>query len=141
MEKPWVFLDHTADVKYIVKGKSLEEAFAFAGIAMFDYLVPIETIQSRQEKSFEKQTNELGKLLFDYLDELLFYLDTESFLTKEVKQLSITSKEGQYKLSVVIGGDVSDGYETGGNIKAVTYHEMQINPTPEGYEIHVVIDV
>ncbi|MEK7486285.1 MAG: archease [Planctomycetota bacterium] len=141
MKKKWKFYDHTADLKFVAFGKTLEEAFSNAAPAMFDYLIPVEQIRPLEKRRVEKKTNSLEKLLFDYLDELLYFLDTEGLLVCEIQELKIEKNATDYHLSAVAVGDFAEHYKTGGDIKAITYHEMKITQTSKGYEIQVVVDI
>lgn len=141
MKKNWKFYDHTADLKFVAFGKTLEEAFANAAPAMFDYLIPVEKIRPVHQEKIEKKANSLEKLLFDYLDELLYFLDTQGLLVCEMQQMTIEKKASDYVLSAIAFGDFAEHYETGGDIKAITYHEMKISQTKQGYEVQVVVDI
>jgi len=135
------YLDHTADAMFECYGKTLEELFANAGLATFNLLTDI--IKVKQIKSFkiDLSSNKLEKLLFDFLDELLFYLDTEHMLFSDFKNIIIKENNGEYTLSCTAIGDVASNYETHGDVKAPTYNEMVIKKTNKGFSAVVVVDI
>ena len=54
-------------------------------------------------------------------------IDTEGFLLNDVKDIKIQETDKGLKLDITIIGDTMDaGYETGGDIKAITYNDMFI---------------
>jgi SHS2 domain-containing protein len=77
----WEFFDHTADAKFKAWGKDLAELYQNAAKATFAIITDIERVQPVKEFPIEiKAAGGKEPALFDFLDELLFLLDTEGFL-------------------------------------------------------------
>lgn len=136
------FLDHTADVKFKAYGKTLEEAFENAALATFSIMTDIGVVKEVKEFEVNIKSTSYEALLYDFLDELIYLLDTESFLLKYVKSLSIDSDSLQ--LRAVLVGDCQDkieDYEVHTFVKAVTYNDMYIKKVDDGYELQVVHDI
>ena len=74
------FLEHTADAKFQAYGKDMEEAFSNAALAMFSILTDTKKIKKKIKKGIEARGHDLKSLLYNYLEELLFLIDTENFL-------------------------------------------------------------
>ena len=135
------YFDHTADVMFEAYGKTIEEAFCNAGIAMFNVLTDIAKVKAVKSFNIEVKADKHEKLLYDFLDELLFYMDTEHMLFSEFKEMKITKENDVYTLSCVACGDLASNYDTHGDIKAPTYNEMLIKETSEGFVLRIVVDI
>ncbi len=131
------FLEHTADAKFLAYGKNLEEAFSNAAIAMFSVMTDVNKIKPLVEKKIEVKANDNEGLLYGFLEQLLILLDTEGFLLNKVKEIKIKDN----KLNAIVVGDkFKETYELHGDVKAVTYHEMEIKKEKNKIVIQVVVD-
>ena len=134
------FLEHTADAKFQAYGKNLEEAFINSALATFAIMTDITKIKPKIKKSINVKANKKTSLLYDFLEALLFLVDTKGFLLAKVKDLKIT-KDKQYSLKATILGDIADNYEVHTQIKAVTYSDMFIKESRDKTTIQVVHDI
>ena len=130
------FLEHTADIKFRAYGKTLDEAFENSVLAISEYLSRGEKISSKKGKSITIHGTDLENLLYNFLDEIVYLLDAENFLTAkaEVKILGNNLKATLY-------GDDSKKYKDLYYIKSTTYAEMHVKKTSKGWEIQAVMDV
>ena len=135
------YLEHTADAKFRAYGRTIEEAFDNASKAMFEILIPCNKVQAVIKKEISVKTKKPESLLYDFLEELLFLLDTEGFLLSKTKGLTISLNEDNCTLNCVAFGDTYKNYQVSGNIKSITYNDMEIKKTKEGYELTVVVDL
>lgn len=135
------YLDHTADAMFESYGKDMEEAFVNSALAMFNILTDITKVKSEKKFEIEVKANSYEKLLFDFLGELLFYLDTEHMLFSKFDNMKITKVDNKYELSCSAIGDLASNYDTHGDIKAPTYNEMSIKETDDGVIIKAVVDI
>jgi SHS2 domain-containing protein len=129
------FFDHTADVKFKAYGESLEEAFENAALATFEVMTTISKIKHNIVKEIHIKANSKEALLFDFLDELVFLLDTEGFILAKINNLKINDLE----LTATLIGDNADNYEVHTYVKAPTYNQMTINENP--FWVQVVLDL
>ena len=139
MEK-YKFFEHTADAKFQAYGKNLQEAFGNAALAMFSIIIDTEKVSGKIKKDIECSSKDLKALLYDFLGELVFLIDTEDFLLNRVEEIKIF-KDELYFLRAVVAGDKADNYEPSGDIKAVTYNEMEIKKGKNKVMVQVVIDL
>ena len=121
------FLNHTADAKIRAYGQNIEEAFVNAGLAVFSILKNPDKVKSIINKDVNVESKEYSSLLYDFIEELLFLLDTEGFLLSKITNLKIEKKQGKLNLSCKIAGDNYKKYNISGNIKSITYNDMIIN--------------
>jgi len=132
------FLDHTADAKFRAFGATLEEAYANAALAMFSVMVDPDEVEPAAEKAIEVSGEDKKSLLYNWLEELLFLMDSESFLLSKVRKIKIEGK----KLTAVVAGDTEvEKYKTHGDVKAVTYSEMEITEKGKQHIVQVVVDI
>jgi SHS2 domain-containing protein len=129
------YLEHTADVKFRAFGKSLEEAFVNSAYAMMNVLFEGKVKEVKIKKIKVKGIDEKG-LLYSFLEEILFLLNTEYFLLSRVKKIEIKNNE----LTAELIGDDSRSYNLGLDIKAVTYNDMFIKKEKD-FVVQVVLDI
>ncbi len=135
------YLEHTADLKFQAFGFTLEEAFINAAYAMFNYLIDPEKIKPINKYEITKEAETKEALLYDFLDELIFLIDTKGMVLSRIDFIKIEEIANGFKLRCVLFGDSYKNYQIHGDIKAVTYHEMEINDSPGNVIIQVVIDI
>ncbi len=138
-KRKFLFLPHTADAKFRAYGKSIEKRFANAAIAMTSIMFECEKIKPRLEKKIAVQGNDLKSLLYNWLEEFIYLLDTKNFILHRVSEIKITKKNKKHVLKARVKGDTDLGkYESIGNaVKAVTYNEMEITKS----HVQVVVDI
>jgi SHS2 domain-containing protein len=133
---PYNFLDHTADVKFSASGKTVEEAFSQAALAMKETICgDIDVL----EKKVKITGSDLGNLLYNFLEEILFLLDSEGFLIADVKDLKIDLDS--LLLECVFTGDKAENYKFTNDVKAVTYNDLFVGEENGGWGVLVVLDV
>jgi SHS2 domain-containing protein len=137
MKKKFEFLEHTADTKIKAYGKTLEEAFVNVALASTQVMTDLNLIKEVESRNIEVSANNVRSLLYDFLEELLFLLDTEGFLVKSVKNMSIKNNN----LSCVVIGDFAKNYEIHTTIKAITYSDMEIKKSDDGFMVQIVHDL
>lgn len=139
MEK-YRFLEHTADAKFQAYGETLEEAFSNAALATASLMWDPERVKKAVEHNVRVKGRDLKQLLCIFLEEILYLLDTESFLLGSVEKVKI-EKRGEYLLEAIFHGDhCADTYEIYGDVKAVTYSEMEIRKDRR-VTLQVVVDM
>ncbi|MDO8740543.1 MAG: archease [Candidatus Woesearchaeota archaeon] len=136
MEK-YKFFEHTADAKFQAYGKTLEEAFSNAALAMFSVMTDIKKIKPKIKKEISVEGIDQKQLLYNFLEEFLFLMDTEFLLLSNVEKIKINAN----KLTATAFFDKAENYETHGDVKAVTYQEMEINQEKDKVMVQVVVDI
>ncbi|MDP2939700.1 MAG: archease [Candidatus Omnitrophota bacterium] len=136
------FLKHTADAKFQAFGKDLEESFSNAAIAMFEIIIKTKNIEKNITKKIEVKAENKENLLYKWLEELLFLLDTEFFVLNSIKNMKIKKEGKKYILKSEITGDTyKEKYERHGAVKAVTYEEMFIKELKGKVTVQVILDI
>ncbi len=139
--KKYKFLRHTADAKFQAFGDTLEEAFQHAALALVSLMWDWEKVDDKIKFPVKVKGQDMKQLLVNYLEEILYLFDTRRFLLHQVDDISIQKKKGQYVLRALFrGGEYSSDTEIFGDVKAITYNEMEIKRTAP-FKIQVVADV
>lgn len=140
-EERFRFLEHTADAKFQAFGPTLEEAFANAALATASLMWDTASIQKSTRVPVRVQGLDHEQLLVHFLEEILYLVETRFFLVASVEDVGIEKDAIGYTLEAVFWGDTnSNKYETHGEVKAITYNEMEIQKN-DRYTIQVVVDV
>jgi len=132
MEK-YESIDHTADLGIKIRGTSLEQ------LAMFDIMAELDKVNAKQFLEIEIQGEGMEELLIDWLRNLLYKFNGEEYLLKDFVVKEISEKN----LRAKVGGEKLDlsRHSLKREIKAVTYHELEVKRTPEGWEAQVIFDI
>jgi SHS2 domain-containing protein len=142
---PYKYLEGltSADIAFEATGKTVEEMFESAGVAVLGTMVrDPKKIAAKTKKTITKKAPEIEKLLFDFLDELIFLKDAERMFFSEFKA-KISGKEGDYSLIVEAKGEKIDPkrHDIAIDAKAVTMHKFEVKKTASGWRAQVIIDV
>lgn len=129
----------TADLLVEATGETLGDAFAQIALGMFNMMTPLSGITEREEFILKAEGSDLESLLFNLMDEFLFITDTEFLVPKKVH---ITVDEEHLSAVAVCKGErfSNTTHEVGIQVKAVTYHMMEIKETPDGWLVRMVFD-
>ena len=135
------YLPKTADSRFRAFGSSIEELFINSAIAMINIMIDYKKIKRKKAKKIQVSSESLDKLLIKFLEEILFVLDVDGFLTGEIKSLRIKKDGKDYKLNaVLLGDDNIKDYEMSSGIKAVTYNDFVFKKTKEGFIAEITLD-
>jgi SHS2 domain-containing protein len=128
-----------ADLTVDAWGGTLGEAFGNAARAMFNAMTPLEAVRARVSREFEVEGDDLGALMFNFLDELLYIHDVDLLVFSE---FNLDVDEDKTRLRAVCRGEEFDTgrHEQGIAVKAVTFHDMRIGRADGGWELRVVFD-
>lgn len=133
------FLPHTADVKFIASGSSLEEAFSESAYALKEAIAKDSNISPQIKKEINVYGNDLENLLYLFLEEFLFIMDANNLILARIEKIKIDREK--LKLSALVLLDDAKKYKISNNVKAVTYNEMFIKQERGKWVIQVVLDV
>ncbi|MDP6113020.1 MAG: archease [Planctomycetota bacterium] len=138
MEK-YIELDHTADVGIRVRGQSLEELFEAASFALFDLQVDLSDVKAETEFEIDASGADLENTIVRWLQRLLALMEIEDIIFSRFELIEVTEQSARGK----VWGEPLDAtrHQVKGAIKAVTYHELEIEETTEGWEAQIIFDV
>ena len=139
--KKFEYFDVTADIGFYAFGKNLNEAFENASLAIFNIISNTDTINPQKSIEFEITSEDEVSLLYDYLEELLFYHEVEFMLFSEFI-IEIEKTDDDYHLKAIIKGeDINwDKHERDCEIKAITFHQMEVNMSDDVW-LKAIVDL
>jgi len=137
--KRFEIFDHTADIGVIVYGENLKALFENAGEAFFRLITDVRKVRYRVEKRIEIGGETLDRLMVDWLSELLYLHDVENLLFRGFKVESVG--EGGLK-AVVKGEPFQQGVHViKTEVKAVTYHRMEVRQDNGRWRVQIIFDL
>lgn len=142
---PYQYLDHiaTADVAFEAWGGTREEMFVAAADAAMNVMVgDLDTITAQTKRIIELQDDDIELLLFQFLQEFLFYKDAEQLLLRTEK-LEIAISEGKFHLRAEAVGETldPDKHDLVVDVKAVTMHHFSVAESNGRWLASVILDI
>ena len=139
MAEKYKFLEHTADIKFRVYGRTLGKIFENTTLAFCEIISRKKKIRADKKKKIKLRAEDLEGLLYSFIDELIYLLDAKNFLVCKAK---VKVDKEKMKLEGEVFGDNAGKYDDLDHIKAATYHEMYVKKLKSGeWEAQVVVDV
>jgi SHS2 domain-containing protein len=132
------FIDHTADVGILINAPTVEFLFEMAALALTELITSVDTLTPRIERRFKLREDEIETLLVSWLQELLYLLDTEGLVFGRYK----VNLQGS-RLEATAWGESFDPevHPMKTEIKAVTYHQLEVVERDEGWHARVIVDL
>jgi SHS2 domain-containing protein len=138
----YVFLEHTADIMIEAYGASLSETFSFAAKAMFDVMFDTSKVVPRRTVKINVSASDLEGLLCLWLEELLYKFDVDKVAFSSF-EFALTSDNGFMRGVGKASGEPYDPrvHSRRTEVKAVTYEEMLVTKTSNGYKARFTLDI
>jgi SHS2 domain-containing protein len=145
MTPPYRYLEEiaTADVAFEAWGATKEDTFLAAADATLNTMVEdIGAVAPKEHREISSVADTLDLLLFELLQELVYYKDAERLLLR-VRDLRIEETGSGYRLHAEAIGETidPDRHRLLADVKAVTLHRLVVEGTPDGWHTIVVLDV
>ena len=137
--QPFRVLEHTADIGFEAFGSTREEVLANAARALIHLVVDLDSIVPRHQVTIQAEAPDASSLLVNWLSEILYLHDAEGWLFCEftVRSLQDTS------LAAAARGEKFDRarHQFKLLVKAITYHQLALEKTLEGWRAQVYVDI
>ncbi|MFB6136573.1 MAG: archease [Halobacteriaceae archaeon] len=130
--------EHTADVAVEAWGGALGAAFA----AVADGLAAAmcESVPDAGDRfEFSVRSEGVEAALYDYLDRLIYLRDVRSVLPVD-NEATVAERDGEWVVEASARGVPLEAVAAR-EVKAVTYSEMRVEETDDGWRAYVVFDV
>jgi SHS2 domain-containing protein len=139
MTKRFEILDHTADIGIIVHGENLKALFENAGEAFFHLITDLRKVRRRTERRINLGGESLDRLMVDWLSELLYLHEVENLLFKGFNVESV----GEDGLRAIVKGEpFQEGVHViKTEVKAVTYHQIEVRQENGHWRAQVIFDL
>lgn len=133
-----------ADVAFEARGKTLEELFASAGLAVTaTQLEDLRTIRRKESRSFDLTNKAVDMLLFNFLQDLVYWKDVDLILFRSFDLTIRSAPDGSYHLTGTGQGEPIDPtrHRLRVDVKAVTLHKFEVASDANGWKARVVLDI
>lgn len=132
-------LEHPADMGFRTRGNSLPELFANCGHALVAIILDASDVREREAVAVAATGGDRESLVVNWLNELLYYVDGKRWAPArfEIARLDETSIE------CTAWGEPRDPQRHPAKlvVKAVTYHQLTVKKTNDGWVAEVYLDI
>jgi SHS2 domain-containing protein len=132
--------DHTADVAVEATGETLDAVFGFVADGLATAMCDEIPAAGGERFDLDVRAENREALLFDYLDELIYERDVRGVLPVD-HEASVTDVDGEVWTCEASARGVPLSAVDARDVKAVTYSEMALEETTDGWRAYVVFDV
>jgi len=135
---PVVYIEHTSDIGIRASGKTLEEALENLGYGVVNLWLE-DGGELIEEREIEINADTKEDLVVAFVNELIYLLEGERFLTLKCKVLKLTDNH----LKVSLKGErfSPEKHKLAIQIKACTYHNLKVEQNEDDCLIEVILDV
>lgn len=133
------FFEHTADLGVRVRAPTREALFAAAAAALFAAIIEEpESVRPDEKLEVELSGDDPAFLLFDWLRELLYRFEAEH---RVFGRFAVEFRDGG-----LVGAAWGEPFDPerhlpNHEVKAITYHELTVRQTADGWEAEVIVDI
>jgi SHS2 domain-containing protein len=132
-------LEHTSDVGILARGQTREDALVSVSQGLVSILAEPAPFRPLEERHFRAPGPDEAAQIINWLNEILFFFDTEGLVFVEFEIDSWTGGE-------ICGRARGERFDAGRHefrtaVKAATYHQFESHDSPDGWEIRVFVDV
>ncbi len=142
--KGYSFVNHTADVELVARGKSLNEAFKNAVLALFDTSADISKVKKSKGKikviKIKEKSDKLEDLLWSTLQDALSNADSMGVYGYAVKKMRISHAD-EYKLYCESEAKEQDPKLSVIYVKGVSRYDLKVTKEKSGFKATAVLDV
>jgi SHS2 domain-containing protein len=132
-------LEHPSDVGILARASTRDEALLELSRGLVSIIIDTDGFGSSEERDFRASGIDETAQIVNWLNEILFFFDTEGFVPLNLNIHSWTDNE--------IVGHATGGlfdpsrHEFRTAVKAATYHQFESHATSDGWEIRAYVDV
>jgi SHS2 domain-containing protein len=132
-------LEHTADVGFEAFGSTREEVFANAARALMNLIVDLDSIEPREAVPLQISGPDPESVLVNWLSEILYLHDAEGWLFRDFEIQNLQDDS----LSALARGEKFQRprHQAKLLVKAITYHQLALEKTPQGWRAQVYVDI
>jgi SHS2 domain-containing protein len=132
-------LNHTADFGLEIYGPDMAGLFARAALSLFDVLLENRPKRGGRARRIEIEGQDRADLMINWLRELLYRFNGEARVLCGVEILSIA--ETHLSARILLEPYSARRHRIRNEIKAVTYHQIEVGPADDGWRARVIFDI
>lgn len=130
-------VEHTADVGICAWGSSLEECFEQATLGVLDIMGAYEPGVG-EEVPLTQSARDLSATLVDWLSEVLYITESRDAVVRAVTVKVVSDEHASGAIEIGSRGDL---VLEGTAVKAITYHQLFVEESEEGWSCRFFVDV
>jgi|SRR5215469_17179034 len=142
---PYKFLEDigTADIAFEATGRDLPELFMAAADATMNVMIDnLDAIEPREVREIELSNDNIEILLFDFLQELIYFKDAKRLLLR-TREMQVDQRGDQFFLKAKVAGERLDDtrHQQRADVKAVTLHGFSVAKRDDTWKARVLLDI
>jgi SHS2 domain-containing protein len=131
---PWEPIDHTGDIGIVARAPSLEALFGECASALAGIVADSRDAVPAAFEEFPVPSDDPAEALREFLAELLYRFSVERKM-----YVSFSPGSGTVRLGHVPYDPARHPLRT--ELKAVTWHQLEVTREPDGWKARVIFDV
>ncbi len=130
----------SGDFAFEASGETLEDLFTSCAEACFSAMAELSKIEPKIDYSINISADSLDDLLVDFLSELIYLKDAEKIF---FSRFDIRIDNDNISLNAVAQGERIDynKHDIKVDVKAATYHNLEIKRVEKGFKVKVILDL
>jgi len=135
----WETFEHTADVGLAGRGDTLGELLEALGEGLAELLCRRASVRPAERHTLTVEADDVESITVDFLARLLTWTQVERFCVHAVRVTSASPT----RVEAVITGEPTDParHELGDEVKAVTYHMLEVRHDGNVWHGRVLLDL
>lgn len=141
---PWLReIDHTGDIGIHIEANTLPQLFERAAIGMFDVLTDLSTVRPSDTTTVTATGRDREALMVHWLSELNYHHTVDHSLFCDIQVHELEQRGSEWALSATLSGEPIDParHTVYTEIKAITFHGLEVHETEEGWAVQVIFDM
>ena len=110
---------------------------------LYEVMTDTSRVNPEVERRIEVEGEDLESLLYNWLEEFIYLTDSEGLIFSVVNVEEIRRENGRYRLAATARGERfnPEKHVSKTDVKAATYHEMEINVGEDEARLVFVLDI
>ena len=136
-------IDHTGDIGIQVTAPSLAELFERSAQAMFRVLTDLDAVRPTDATEITVEGRDHEALMVRWLSELNYRHTVDDVLYGTFEVASIDTTDNEVFLTATVRGELIDPtrHTVYTEIKAITFHGLDVHRTDDGWTVQVIFDM
>jgi len=140
---PYRLLPHTTDAYIEAVGSTFEQALESAGASLFDTMCNLKAVSPKIVDEIQVEGADELALLYEWLEALLLKFELEHMVYSVFQVELVKKAEEGMSMHATVRGEHYDRRKHGAKVevKAVTYHRMQVERGSTKTSIRFILDL
>ncbi|MFA5915043.1 MAG: archease [Burkholderiales bacterium] len=137
MHEPYAYFEHGADVGIVGRGRSIEQAFEHAAVAVFALMTRTDEVRPQQSMAIEFEEADIELALFAWLNRLLGEARSRALVFGRFQ----LRRHGSHWSGAAQGEPWRENLERGVEVKGATLTALAVTQQDGVWEARCVVDV